>query len=127
QPVIETGAVQLKVTLHLEDFHVWRRLVVPLHMTFRQLHQILQSAFRWQDYHLHEFYIYDNKVGIVKDKNWNINHPAFHNEGKKPLLNIVSNEEAFSYGNDIPMKLDTDIHLSYFLPKYKTIRYNYDF
>lgn len=126
--VIQTKAVQIKVTLNLEDFQVWRRLVIPLHMTFRQLHQALQYTFSWKNYHLHEFYIYDNKIKGMKDDEWNINHPAYNREGKKPILNVVSDEEAFSYGDDdIPMKLDAEIKLSEYLPEHQTIKYIYDF
>lgn len=97
-------------------------------MTFRQLHQALQYAFSWQNYHLHEFYIYDNKIKDMKDDKGNINHPAYNREGKKPILNVVSDEEAFSYGDDdIPMKLDAEIKLSEYLPEHQTINYIYDF
>ena len=45
----------VKVTL--EDTHppVWRRLVIPEKITFEDLHWILQTAFQWEDEHLHEF------------------------------------------------------------------------
>ena len=51
-------AVQIKVILDLEDRQVWRRLVVPLNREFEDLHEILQVAFNWKDYHLHEFHLY---------------------------------------------------------------------
>lgn len=127
KPVIQTEAVQMKVTLNLEGLRIWRRLIVPLHFTFEQLHLVLQKAFNWQNYHLHEFYVYDNKIGVIKDNEWNMNHSAFNREGKKPILNIVSAEEAFNYRDDLPMKLDTEVKLSEFMPEFKLVRYNYDF
>lgn len=126
-PVFQTKAVQVKATLKLESFEVWRRIVIPLHYTFQQLHRTLQYAFSWKNYHLHEFFIYDNKASDVKDNHLNINHPAFNHKGKVPILNIVANEESFDFEDDIPMKLDTEIRLSDLLPKYNSLRYNYDF
>ena len=34
---------------------VWRRLLVPASATLGRLHQTLQTAFGWQDRHLHQF------------------------------------------------------------------------
>ncbi|GAA0365695.1 hypothetical protein GCM10008932_17340 [Alkalibacterium iburiense] len=34
---------------------VIRKLHVPMTYTFNQLHHILQEAFMWDDYHLHQF------------------------------------------------------------------------
>jgi len=55
-------AAVIKVTLDLEKHHVWRRLVVPVNISFPKLHKLIQYAFGWKDYHLHQFYIYDEKV-----------------------------------------------------------------
>lgn len=52
---------QLKVTLEDISPPIWRRLVVPESLTLRQLHQVLQIAFGWQDYHLHLFEIGDRE------------------------------------------------------------------
>lgn len=124
KPAIQIKAVQMKVTLTFNRIQVWRRIVIPLHLTFRHLHKALQLAFGWKDYHLHEFYVYDRQA---KDIEPNTIHPAFSSGREKPILNIVSDEEAFEYGGDIPMKLDTDIKLSDDLPNYKSLTYHYDF
>lgn len=46
---------QLKVTLKNTKPPIWRRLLVEKDITFSQLHEILQIAFDWDDYHLHMF------------------------------------------------------------------------
>ena len=46
---------QLHVTLVDIEPPIWRRLLVPCSMTLRNLHDILQIAFDWEDYHLHAF------------------------------------------------------------------------
>ena len=46
---------QLKVTLLDTNPPIWRRLLVPSELTLAQLHDVLQIAMGWEDYHLHEF------------------------------------------------------------------------
>nr|WP_053598312.1 plasmid pRiA4b ORF-3 family protein [Bacillus sp. FJAT-18017] len=59
-PVIGMPAVQLKISLSFvdEQHKVWRRVIVPLNRTFADLHTIIQTAFGWENSHLHEFYLY---------------------------------------------------------------------
>ncbi|HRX22275.1 MAG TPA: plasmid pRiA4b ORF-3 family protein [Syntrophomonadaceae bacterium] len=120
--VIKCRAAIIKVKLDLEKFDVWRRLVIPLNYTFVELHDALQVAFGWWGLHLHEFYIYGDKGPV----NWSyVNHPGFHKEGYKPVLNLVCDEDAFTYRNDVEMKLEGGIRLSE-LP-FRLAKYNYDF
>lgn len=42
---------------------VWRKLSVPANFTFHRFHDVIQTAFGWDDYHLFEF----------KDKEWQSN------------------------------------------------------
>lgn len=48
---------QLKVTIEGTKPPIWRRLLVPSGSTLGQLHQIIQVAFAWEGYHLHQFTI----------------------------------------------------------------------
>jgi hypothetical protein len=34
---------------------VWRKIAVPSNFTFLKFHQVIQTAFGWEDYHLFEF------------------------------------------------------------------------
>src|SRR5690606_10627627 len=49
-PIFYGQAVQLRVTLLLERFTVWRKLVVPVNISFPRLHQAIQVVFGWQNY-----------------------------------------------------------------------------
>ena len=59
-----TEIATLRVVLNDVEPAVWRRLEVPVDITFRRLHEILQAAFDWQDYHLHEFQVGKRRIGI---------------------------------------------------------------
>ncbi|KAA5806398.1 MULTISPECIES: plasmid pRiA4b ORF-3 family protein [Thermoanaerobacterium] len=125
RPIFKCRAVELKVTLEIENHNIWRRLVVPINTTFTQLHKVLQAAFGWQDYHLHEFFIYGNERQDVSF----INYPSYSKDGYKAIVNLVSDEEAFDYPNesDIEMIFEKGIKLSKYIPQYKRLMYVYDF
>ncbi|MBK1669264.1 hypothetical protein CKO28_14600 [Rhodovibrio sodomensis] len=51
------GIAQLKIVIEGIDPPIWRRLLVPRETLLGDLHHMIQSAFGWWDYHLHEFEI----------------------------------------------------------------------
>ena len=61
---------QLKVTMVGIRPPVWRRVVVPSAITLSELHCVLQAAFGWWDYHLHEFDIAGVRYGIDDGEGW---------------------------------------------------------
>jgi hypothetical protein len=60
------GAVvyQLKITLSDTEPPIWRRLQVAAETTLANLHQILQVAMGWEDYHLHQFVVHGTGYGV---------------------------------------------------------------
>ena len=105
--IFSCKVVKMKITLELEDYEVWRRVIVPYNITFTELHDIMQTLFHWQDYHLHEFYIMD---------------------GEKQIVNLVYDDESLEYADErIESILEDGIKLSEYVPKYKRMQYNYDF
>jgi hypothetical protein len=56
-PIGELSPVEIRVTLLDIEPAVWRRLVVPSQFHLGQLHLVVQAAFSWWNYHLHEFLI----------------------------------------------------------------------
>ncbi|MFO1444366.1 plasmid pRiA4b ORF-3 family protein [Bacillus sp. Bva_UNVM-123] len=123
EPIFSVKAVQLKAKLKLGKHDVWRRVVVPLNRTFDELHEILQAVFGWENNHLHEFYIYDVAATELDIPN---NLTAKNKREHKPIMNLVCDEEAFSYRNDVEMKLDTKVLLSEYIPSYWKMKYIYD-
>src|SRR5262245_21542379 len=55
---------QLKVVLRDTKPPIWRRLEVPADISLAGLHEVMQIAFDWWDYHLHVFQTSDGDFGI---------------------------------------------------------------
>jgi len=123
-PALRCRAAVMNVRLDLECFDVWRRIIVPLNYTFEMLHKTLQAAFGWKDWHLHEFFLYIEKAPVDIEY---INHPGFHKDGYKPLMNLVCDEEAFAYPSDVPMRMENEVRISdCFELGCKSAKYVYD-
>jgi hypothetical protein len=54
---------QLKVTLLGTKPPIWRRLLVPTHLTLAKLHDVLQIAMGWDSSHLYEFSVGEQLYG----------------------------------------------------------------
>lgn len=52
---VSTRVYQLKITLQGVSPLIWRRIVVKSDITFNRLHNIIQEAFGWENFHLFEF------------------------------------------------------------------------
>lgn len=62
---------QLKITLLDTKPPIWRRVLVDGHVTLDRLHEIIQAAFGWWNYHLHEFEIGRTRYGTPQlDADW---------------------------------------------------------
>lgn len=106
QSIFQFKAAIIKVTLNLKNSRVWRRLIMPYDITFEKLHLIIQTAFNWQNWHLHDFVVYD-KNG--------------------PVVNIVQSEDDYELTSDLPRVLETDLRIGNYVPKHKQLLYRYDF
>lgn len=56
----------LKMTIDETEPPVWRKIAVPDHITFHQLHLVIQECFQWQDYHLYKFELPDVESPITR-------------------------------------------------------------
>lgn len=62
---------QLKVTLLDTKPPIWRRVLVDGSGTLDHLHEVIQAAFGWWDYHLHEFEVGRTRYGVPDpDEDW---------------------------------------------------------
>lgn len=60
-----------RIRISLEDIRpeIWRRVEVPLALSLKGLHDVIQAAMGWLDYHLFEFQVGDRRYGIP-DPDW---------------------------------------------------------
>ena len=60
----EAPIYQIKVTLEDSKPPIWRRLLVRSGVSLAELHDIIQAAFGWWDYHLHQFIVGETYFGV---------------------------------------------------------------
>ena len=60
----EVDVYQLRVWIREISPSIWRRLLVRSDSTIEDLHYILQIAFSWTDFHLHQFRIRAKSYGV---------------------------------------------------------------
>lgn len=91
EAALETTVAIMKIQLDFEELSVWRRVQVPLYLTFEEFHEVIQTAFDWQDCHAHCFYLYGDLAR--RDQNL-LNHPGWHPDGMLATRCLVDHEEA---------------------------------
>ncbi|MBB5808697.1 hypothetical protein F4560_008465 [Saccharothrix ecbatanensis] len=61
---LDTSVHRLKITLRGSKPPIWRRLEVPSSTSLVRLHQIIQDAFAWEDYHMWVFDTPEGEYGM---------------------------------------------------------------
>ena len=85
---------QIKVTLEGSKPPIWRRLQVRSNISLTELHTIIQTAFGWWDYHLHQFIIGDRYYGLPDP--FYDDDLDMHDE-RKVRLNQIASHEGFKF------------------------------
>lgn len=73
----EPNALQIRVTLAKIEPAIWRRLIIPRSFNLGQLHRVIQAAFGWWDYHLHEF-----RIGGLTYRDAEVCEPEFESDAR---------------------------------------------
>lgn len=60
-------AYQIKISLLDSSPLIWRRVIVPAEITFKRLHDVIQFVMGWNNQHLYEFEIADQRIRIAND------------------------------------------------------------
>lgn len=106
-------ALRFRVELRLWPGHpCWREIVLPALATFADLHDAIQSAFLWWDYHLHRFELRTRgeDVEIMNARE------------------IAEFEEEWGAGGSRPRRVDSArLLLSDVFPRTRKARYFYDY
>jgi len=113
---------QLKVTLDNVKPPVWRRLVVAENTDLFSLHEIIQAAMGWQNYHLHMFTIAGQIYGDPQDDEYG--DLDTKNETRYRLNKLGLTEKAkFKYEYDFGDGWQHTILVEKILPAEKGVHY----
>jgi hypothetical protein len=95
-PRAKTKVYQLKITLKDTKPPVWRRVLVP-NCSLDKLHDVIQAAMGWDDYHLHEFQIDGERYTDPKS----VGEMDAEVEAESELDDLITKEKTkFTYNYD---------------------------
>ena len=97
--------VRLKITLDQVKPTVMRRIEVPVSIALDTLHEMIQAIMPWENYHMYAFY-----QRLTDDVRWGLPPP-----------------EDLAFGMDIRDSREATLASVLAMPKFKLLRYNYDF
>ncbi|MBS7671588.1 plasmid pRiA4b ORF-3 family protein [Croceicoccus sp. 1NDH52] len=83
-----TQIATLRIDLKESDPPIWRQVEVPTSITLKVLHDIVQAAMGWFDYHLWEMMIDGQAYGIPMDDDWGTPPPK--NASRVRLRDVLS-------------------------------------
>ena len=111
---------QLKVTLRGTKPPVWRRVLIDGSSTLDRVHAVIQAAFGWWDYHLHEFEIGGTRYGAPDpdDVDWGI--PTTDESGVR-LGSVAEAGSRISYTYDFGDNWRHDVVVEKVLPADATV------
>lgn len=97
-----SDALQLKIHLEWTDPKIWRRVIVPTGMTLKDLHDVIQAAMGWEDYHLHEYEIGERRFQEPpEDDSWeDFGNIRYEDENEFTLKDVLYKGLSFSYTYD---------------------------
>lgn len=85
---------QLKVTLRDSKPPIWRRLILSSETTLAQLHHILQITMGWQDAHLHQFEIGEDRYSLPME---DFHNDLGHKDSRRAKLSKFVSGEGFKF------------------------------
>ncbi|MBN1165817.1 MAG: plasmid pRiA4b ORF-3 family protein [Methanospirillaceae archaeon] len=119
---------QFKITLLDTKPPIWRRIQVPATFHFNELHLAISDSMGWDDYHLHEFEVPDQRtgtemrIGIISDDDMDDDNPL--DENKRSIATYFKNpKDVCRYVYDFGDYWVHRIALEKILPKEEGISY----
>lgn len=119
-------AYQIRISIKGSRPLIWRRVIIPADVTFKRLHDTLQLAMGWYDYHLHEFEFKDLKLRITNNEEVYEEYRYFRSaEGKKRLAEMKNSK--FMPNLSIEVRKSDNTKIDKYIEQCKTFAYIYDF
>ncbi len=122
-------AYQIKITLQDTEPLVWRRFVVPAQVTFKRLHDTIQYAMNWLNYHLYDFRFPGEKLRVTNDEE-SYHEYWYHYEEHVKKGKPIPQDDPFDFVGSIletRIKLAENTKIDKYLEKYGQCEYVYDF
>lgn len=121
-------AYQIKIELIDSQPLIWRRVIIPADVTFKRLHDTIQLAMDWWDYHLYEFEFPEEKLRITNDdevyeenkfylKMYKKNKPTKEEDPYGIIARIIGST----------VRQPQTLKIDKYIEEYKTFEYVYDF
>ena len=79
---------------------IWRQVDVPLGLSLKGLHDVIQAAFGWLDYHLHEFRVGDKIYGVPAPDGEDYGRKVLQDKLIKIDALIAKGHDSFEYSYD---------------------------
>jgi hypothetical protein len=113
---------QMKLWLCDIEPLIWRRLEVPAEITLPRLHLVIQVVMAWEDYHLHEFRVGDQRYEIHDPENLD-DGQALDERGVKLKTIVREVGSEFNYLYDFGDGWEHALRLEAILPTHASVRY----
>jgi hypothetical protein len=99
-----------RIRIALNDIkpEIWRRVEVPLGLSLKGLHDVIQAVIGWQDCHLFEFTIGEKSYGLP-DPEWDYGRKVLQAKLAKMETFIAQGVRAFDYVYDMGDNWQHDI------------------
>lgn len=115
-------AYEIKVTIKGSKPPIWRKVIIPEGINFMQLHNTIQVAFEWLNYHLYEFSFKEFPEKITNDHEAVEEYEYYNSKEWKDSLGMG----AFRY-NLSEVLLAEDVKIDKYFKAVKKFKYIYDF
>lgn len=119
-------AYEIKVTIKNSKPPIWRKIIIPADINFMQLHNIIQAAFEWLNYHLYEFSFKEFSEIITN------NEDAVEESNFEQSENVEDFAKSMGIDFSVFPQYETalwakDVSIENYFEKVKKLTYVYDF
>lgn len=119
---------QFKITLKGTKPPIWRHIQVPETYTFWDIHDAIQDAMGWEDYHLHEFEMINPSTGIktgigIPDGEFDYDEEILPGWKQKIVKWFSMENQVAKYTYDFGDNWEHTVKLEKILPRDDNIKY----
>ena len=91
---------RLRISLEEIEPEIWRRVEVPLAVPLKGLHDVIQAAMGWEDYHLFEFRV-GRKIYGIPDPAWDVDRKVMNARSVRLAALVAKGIDRLEYVYDL--------------------------